>query len=63
MPQIVNFLIVGVFIMSTLTLILSLGRLSMYKNSDDTEPAALFGAALLSLIILGGSIAIMVLVP
>ena len=49
--------------MSALTLILSLGRLSLYKNTDETEPAALFGAALLSLIILGGSIAIMVLVP
>ena len=49
--------------MSALTLILSLGRLSLYKNTDETEPAALFGAALLSLIILGGGIAIMVLVP
>ena len=49
--------------MSALTLILSLGRLSMYKKTDETEPAALFGAALLSIIILGGSIAIMVLVP
>ena len=63
MPIIVKILIGAVFILSALTLILSLGRLSMYKNSDDTEPAALFGAALLSLIILGGSIAIMVLVP
>ena len=49
--------------MSALTLILSLGRLSNYKTTDKTEPAALFGAAILSLIIFGGGIAIMVLVP
>ena len=63
MLLIVKFLIVGVFLMSALTLVLSLGRLSMYKKTDETEPAALFGAALLSLIIFGGSIAIMILVP
>lgn len=49
--------------MSALTLVLSLGRLSIYKKTDETEPDALFGAALLSLIIFGGGIAIMVLVP
>ena len=42
---------------------LNLGRLSSYKKTDETEPAALFGAAILSLIIFGGGIAIMVLVP
>lgn len=49
--------------MSALTLVLSLGRLSIYKKTDETEPAALFGAAILSLIIFGGVIALMVLVP
>ena len=63
MPLIVKFLIVGVFLTSALTLVLSLGRLSIYKKTDGTEPDALFGAALLSLIIFGGGIAIMVLVP
>ena len=49
--------------MSALTLVLSLGRLSIYKKTDETEPAALFGAAILSLIIFGGGIAIMLLAP
>lgn len=49
--------------MSALTLMLSIGRLSIYKTTDKTEPAALFGAAILSLIIFGGGIAIIVLVP
>ena len=63
MPLIVKFLLVAVFLMSALTLVLSLGRLSIYKKTDETEPAALFGAAILSLIILGGVIALMILVP
>lgn len=63
MPIIVKVLLLAVFLMSALTLILSLGRLSIYKTTDNTSPAALFGAAVLSLIIFGGGIAFMVLVP
>ena len=63
MPLIVKFLLVSVLLISALTLVLSLGRLSIYRKTDETEPAALFGAAILSLIIFGGGIALMVLVP